>query len=411
MNHTSFFKLLSSRFLYSMAVQIQALVLGWQMYTLTHSPVYLGLIGLAEAVPALSLALFSGYLIDRSNPMKMLTFSIVVGLVSASFLWAPHLPGIHLGLKLQIICLFLSSFLTGISRSFLHPSVFAIVPRIVERSYLPKSSAWMTMAYQTASVSGPAIGGLLFGFFGIFTAASVVVGLTTLSLLGLSLTHFAWTPAPQQPVRGRFKVELMSGLRFVFKHPLLLPALSLDMISVLFGGITALLPIYAAEILFVGPIGLGWLRAATAIGAGGVSLALTQIEIKKKAGRLLLGSVTGFGVCILVFAISKNYVLSFGALLLSGMFDSVSAVIRSALVQLSSPDELRGRISAVNMVFISSSNELGEFESGMAAKLLGTVPAAVFGGIVCLLTVGTVTLFSKPLRELDLSRLRPEETL
>jgi MFS family permease len=201
------------------------------------------------------------------------------------------------------------------------------------------------------------------------------------------------------------KAELLSGLKFVFSHPILFPALTLDMVSVLFGGVTALLPIYAAEILFVGPKGLGILRGAPAIGAAVMSFLLIRFDIKKNAGRYLFFGVAGFGACILVFALSHNFILSLVALTLSGAFDSISMVIRTSAVQLSSPENMRGRISAVNSIFIGSSNELGEFESGVAAKFLGAMPAAVLGGVVCLLTVGVTALVSPKLRKLDLSHL------
>ncbi len=402
---THFKRLVSLRFLYAVALQMQAVILGWQMYVLTHDPLFLGLIGLAEAVPALSLALFSGYLVDRGNPLKILRIVVGVGLISGLIMWGTHLPMVHMAVSVQIVALFVSSFLTGVARSFLHPCIYSIVPQLMSRDELAKSSAWMTSAYQIASVSGPAIGGLLFGFFGVFVAASV----SCVFLLSTVVLSFVLSFEPQvKALTSRahfFWKELGLGAKFVFKHPIMLPALTLDMVSVLFGGVTALLPIFAAEILFVGPEGLGILRASPAVGASVVGLWLTRRQIGANAGRWLLSAVTGFGVCTLVFAFSHNYILSLVVLGLAGACDSISAVIRGTIVQLSSPTALRGRISAVNMMFISSSNELGEFESGMAAKLFGTVPAVLLGGIVCLIMVGGVAWFCPALRRLDMRDL------
>ncbi len=375
------------------------------MYTLTHDPLFLGLIGLAEAVPALSLALFSGYIVDRGNPVIILRSVVALWIFSAALLVGSHLPGMQLDTQIQIIALFCSSFLTGIARSFLHPTIYRIIPELMPRTQLSKASAWMTTSFQVGSVSGPAIGGLIFGWAGIFYASATIMALLTLAMVLALWFEFKPTPSTHKPAPQSLKEEILSGAKFVFKHKIMLPALTLDMVSVLFGGVTALLPIYAAEILIVGPLGLGFLRAAPALGASSVSFWLTRTEIKKNAGRLLLGCVAGFGLCLLVFSLSKNYTLSLIVLALSGAFDSVSAVIRGTIVQLCSPDDLRGRISAVNMIFISSSNELGEFESGIAAKLLGVVPAAVFGSIVCLLTVGTVSFFCPKLRQLNLGDL------
>lgn len=398
-------KLVMSRFTYAIGLQMQSIILGWQMYMHTHDPLFLGFIGLAEAVPALGLALFSGYLTDRLNPLQILKNVVKLSLFSTMILVITHAPGITLSHNIQIFALFVSSFLTGISRSFLHPAVYKIAPQLIPRDQFSKSAAWMTSAYQTACIIGPAMGGLLFGFFGMFITASILTCLVAISLYFTAKIEFTPQPSAPKPPNFSLKKELLSGAKFVFGHPIMLPALTLDMVSVLFGGVTALLPIYAAEILFIGPIGLGILRASPAIGASAISLWMTRVQLKKNSGKYLLIAIMGFGISILVFAISKNVILSFIALLIGGGFDSISAVIRGTIVQMVSPDELRGRISSINMIFISSSNELGEFESGTAAKLLGTVPAAIFGGIICLLTVTTVAIFCPKLRNLNIQDL------
>ena len=401
---SDFKKLMTARFFFTFGVQMQVIVLGWRMYELTHDALYLGFIGLVEAVPALGLALFAGYIVDRSRPLIVYRRLVFVSLASGILMLLSQLPAMAVSLENQIPLLFASSFLTGCARAFSQPSMYSLVPRLIPRALLPRSSAWMSSAMQTARISGPAVGGILFGLIGVSGTAAIVCTCLLITSVVLALIEFN-APA-NSPEKGKSVTEdLLSGAKFVFKHPILLPAMSLDMISVLFGGVTALLPIYAAEVLFVGPTGLGVLRSAPAIGAFVMSTYLIRTDIKKKAGPKLFWSVAGFGICILVFAFSKNFELSLLALILSGVFDSVSMVIRTSAVQLSSPDSMRGRISAVNSIFIGSSNELGEFESGLAAKFLGTVPAAIFGGVMCIGCVGVLALISPTLRKLDLEDL------
>lgn len=401
---TDFKRLMFARFFFTFAVQMQAIVLGWRMYELTKDALYLGIIGLVEAVPALGLALFAGYIVDRSRPLVVYRRLTFVSLASGLMMLVSQLPSLGIEADAQVILLFCSSFLTGCARAFSQPSMYSLVPKIIPRALLPKSSAWMSSAMQTARMSGPAIGGILYGFFGVSGTASVICVCLLVTIVSLFMMSF--NPPANVPEKGKsIKHDLLSGAKFVLSHPILFPALSLDMVSVLFGGVTALLPIYAAEILFIGPEGLGVLRAAPAIGAFVMSAWLIRGGMKKRAGIKLFWAVAGFGVSILVFAVSRNYILSLVSLIASGMFDSVSMVIRTSAVQLSSPDHMRGRIAAVNSIFIGSSNELGEFESGLAAKLLGTFPAAVFGGVMCLLSVGVISLLSPVLRKLDLEEL------
>jgi predicted MFS family arabinose efflux permease len=343
--------------------------------------------------------------VDRNRPLNIYRKVLLGSLLSAVVLLGSHLFSEHLSFAMQIFALYAASVITGTARAFSQPAIFASVPRIISREQLPKASAWMSTAMQVARIAGPAAGGIIFGFVGetaSFLTISVllVAGVVAMYMIKTQIEAPALTGEPRA-----MKVELAEGASFVFKHPILLPALSLDMISVLFGGVTALLPIFAKEILMVGPKGLGALRAAPAVGATLMSLFMTRVQIKQKAGPYLLTAVAGFGVCILVFAASKSFLLSLFALGLSGVFDSVSMIIRGTAVQLSSPDHMRGRISAVNSMFIGSSNELGEFESGVAAKLLGAVNATYFGGVMCLLTVAVIAVKSTALRKLDLEKL------
>ncbi len=403
-----FKKLMFARFFFTFAVQMQAIVLSWRMYELTKDALYLGLIGLVEALPALGLALWAGYIVDRSRPLIIYRRLTFVSLSSGLIMLLSQLSSFEVTTGLQVKLLFLSSFLTGCARAFSQPSMYSLVPKLIPRTLLAKSSAWMSSAMQTARMSGPALGGILYGFWGVSGTATLIC--LCLMVTSISLFMMSFNPPANVPEKSHSITEdLLSGARFVFKHPILFPAMSLDMISVLFGGVTALLPIYAAEILRVGPEGLGVLRAAPAIGAFVMSAWLIRGGLKKHAGQKLFWSVAGFGLAILIFAFSRDYVLSLVALIASGMFDSVSMVIRTSAVQISSPDHMRGRIAAVNSIFIGSSNELGEFESGVAAKLLGTFPAAVFGGVMCLCSVVIVSLLSPKLRELDLDELEKNQ--
>ncbi|MES2526251.1 MAG: MFS transporter [Bdellovibrionota bacterium] len=399
-----FKRLMAARFFFSFAVQMQVIVLGWRMYELTHDPLHLGLIGLVEAIPALSLALFAGYIVDHSNPLRIYRKVVLVSFTSGMLMLFSQMKSFDLSISLQVTLLFTSSFLTGLARSFSQPAMYSMVPKLIPKNLIPKSSAYMSGAMQVSRISGPALGGILYGFIGVSGTASIVcfLLLTTLTItMMIKLSHVK----KERDKTRSVKEELLMGARFVFRHPILFPALTLDMVSVLFGGVTALLPIFAAEILMTGPKGLGILRAAPAVGAALMSFILIKWEIKKKAGPWLFTGVAGFGISILVFALSRDFTLSLFALAFSGAFDSISMLVRTAAVQLSSPENMRGRISAVNSIFIGSSNELGEFESGLAAKLLGAAPASVLGGVVCLCTVGVVALLSPTLRRLNLEDL------
>lgn len=404
-----FKKLLSARFFYTFAVQMQAVILGWRIYELLKDPLALGLIGLVEAVPAIGLALYAGYIIDRSRPLVVYRRIIYLSLLSGFLVLAEHLFAADIPLAAQVILLYSASFLTGLARSFSQPAIYATVPRIVERDDLAQATALSSSVMQVARIGGPAAGGIIFGFMGAVVSSSIVCGMLMMAIIGVLLIKREISPPEKRFEHASVTDELLSGVRFVFRHRLLLPALSLDMFSVLFGGVTALLPIFASDILMVGPKGLGILRAAPAIGATLMTVYLARVPIRKNSGPWLFSAVTGFGLCILVFGASTSFYLSMMALALSGAFDSISMIIRSTAVQLASPDHMRGKISAVNSIFIGSSNEIGEVESGIAAKLLGTVPAVYFGGIMCLITVAITAYLSPSLRRLDLEELQKEE--
>ncbi|PIP93581.1 MAG: MFS transporter [Bdellovibrio sp. CG11_big_fil_rev_8_21_14_0_20_39_38] len=406
-----FKKLMLARLLFTFAVQMQAVVLGWKMYDLLGDPLALGLVGLTEAIPAIGLALYAGHIVDRSRPLIVYRRVLLVSLTSALMILLSQFYLSDLGTMGQVYALYASSFLTGVARSFSQPSMFSAVPRIIPRHQIPISSAWMSSAVQTGRIVGPALGGIMFGFAGLKMTALAICLLLVSSIIAMSLISvLKMEPQKRDPSTIQVKDHFLSGAKFVFRHPLLLPALSLDMFSVLFGGVVALLPIYCKEILLVGPKGLGLLRAAPSIGAISMSLFLTRWRYQHKAGSYLLKAVTGFGLCILVFSVSQNFILSFVALALSGAFDSVSMVVRTSIVQMFSPDDMRGRISSVNSMFIGSSNEIGEFESGVTAKLMGVVPAAVFGSVMCLVTVGIVAVLSPTLRKMNLAEVAASQS-
>lgn len=403
-----FHRLIRARFLFNFAVRTQAVIVGWTMYALTKDALALGLVGLAEAIPALSLALVSGYIVDRSRPVRIYTGVITASLLSALVVLLSQLPYFNLDLSHRIAALYVSSVIGGAARGFSQPAMFAIVPGLLARVQLSRGAAMMSSAQQIASILGPAVGGLLYGgilgYEGVEPPAVLACLMLAAALQAVTSIQKE-VPAPKMKEGQVLSQELLSGIRFVFRHPLLLPALSLDMFSVLFAGVTALLPIFADQVLHTGAMGLGALRAAPAIGASATSLVLSRRLIRGQAGTLLFSCVGAFGLCQLGFGLSHSFALSFVLLVLSGAFDNVSAVIRNTSVQLASPDSMRGRISAVNSIFIGSSNELGEFESGVAAKLMGTVPAVIFGGVACLVTVVVVYVCAPALRRLDLAEL------
>ena len=419
-----FKKLMFARLLFRLGLEIQVTVLNWQMYSLTHSLLFQALLGLAEAVPALTLALPAGLAVDRSRPLFIMRAVFAGGLLSALALFLSQQPAFDLGMSAQIIVLYCAAAFSGAARSFSQPATYAFVPRIVAREHLPRASAWMSTMFQTGRVAGPAAGGALLGLFGVAPACGVVCAFMALGLAAMFLiSDSAVAPRPiesaavnagaTQKSSGRGG-ELLSGARFVFGHPILLAAFSLDMFSVLFGGVTGVLPVYAQDILHVGPGGFGAMQSASAAGALLTSVWLARHAhraIRARAGSWLFTSVAGFGCCVLIFAVSRNLYLSLAMLALAGAFDSVSVVIRSAAVQLASPDALRGRISAVNSIFIGSSNELGAVESNLAAYLMGIVPSVLFGGAMCLLTGVIVACLAPALRKLDLGKLEADHKI
>jgi MFS family permease len=381
----------------TVATQIQAVVVAWQIYGLTHDPLSLGLIGLAEAVPFIGFALFAGHVADRASRLRIsfLALAVLLG-CSLTLLGFTLRPGIITADRVWPI--YAVIFVSGIARSFLQPARSALGAELVPRELYPNAVTWRSSAWQLAEVVGPAIGGLVYGF----GSARAAYGLDA-ALMGvgvLSLVRVRHRPRPGGSSGDSFLASLATGLRFVRSQPVILGALTLDLFSVLFGGAVALLPVFAAEILHVGPEGLGILRASPAVGAVAMSLVLAHRRPLRRAGRTLLLSVALFGLSMIGFGLSHNFLLSIALLGFSGMVDTVSVVVRSTLLQVLTPDHLLGRVASVNAIFIGSSNELGAFESGTAARLMGTVPSVVFGGLVTLAVVAVTAWKVPSLRKL-----------
>lgn len=401
----AFQRLVAARTLYTFASQMQAVLIGWMVYATTHSATALGLVGLAEAIPALSLALTAGDTVDRGRPLTIYRRALTATTVSSALLLAALHASRALPEPVLLAALYGTSFVTGLARAYFNPCIFVLVPRMVPTDLLPKSAAAMSATMQLARVLGPALGGLAFGLLGPNATIDAVCVL--LLLAQASIWDAVAPPVPPAPPKSQdapttARQRLLEGLAFVWREPALLASLTLDMVSVLFGGVTAVLPIFAEQVLHVGGVGLGLLRAAPAVGSMLVALVLARIDIRGQAGPALLVAVAGFGLCILGFAASHSMVLSCVLLALSGAFDGVSMMVRTLIVQLRSPDAMRGRISAVNSMFVGSSNEIGELESGLSAAHLGLIPSVVMGGAVCMATVGLAALCSPTLRRLSL---------
>nr|WP_294897134.1 MFS transporter [uncultured Pedobacter sp.] len=389
------------RFFLTIGYQVQGVVIGWYIYNLTRDPLSLGLVGLAEAIPAIGIALYGGYIADKSNKKTLLNKVVGLILLSSTVMFIVTLPSVteSLGQSMLITVIYLMIFVNGIARGFYAPTAFSLMAMIIPREHYPNSSTWNSSAWQTASIAGPAIGGLLYGFAGIHnTFIFILVCLVTAFV---STFFFKSRPATYVQKTSIFQ-SLSEGLKFVFKTKMLVGALSLDLFSVFFGGAVALIPVIATEVLHVGATEFGFLRAAPAVGAVLTMLLMTRFSPMGKPWRNLLFAVTGFGISVICYGLSTNLYVTLFFLFLEGAFDSVSVIIRSTILQLLTPDDMRGRVSAVNSMFIGSSNEIGQFESGLTAKLMRTVPAIVFGGSMTLIVAGVTWLKTKKLVPLSL---------
>jgi MFS family permease len=388
------------RIFITMATLMQSVIVGWQIYKLTHNVLWLGFIGLVEVIPQISISLLAGHYIDLWNRRKIVNYATLLLILGSVILLIYSANEAYFSQHLGAVPIFITIFLTGLSRGILNPAQVALMGELIPRNLYANAATWNSANWQVAAVLGPAIGGLIYGFLGIVPAYSLVLGLYTLSFFMIMLIKSG--PHKVIATSESVSTRIRSGISFVFKTPELLGAFALDMFAVLFGGAVAMLPVFASDILYVGPQGLGLLRASPAIGAMIMAFILMFRPPVKKTGNVLFISVMGFGLCMIGFALSKNFILSGLLLILSGACDNVSVVIRGTILQLFTPDHMRGRVASVNSIFIGSSNELGAFESGVAAKIMGLVPSVVFGGFMTLAVVLTTIRLNKPLRNLSL---------
>ena len=396
----AFSKLLAFRVQMLLAYQIMAVVAGWHIYELTHDPLALGLIGLAEVIPYFSSALFAGHAVDHYCSRRF--FAILSS--SVLCLGALALTAIAMGMVVgnTVLWIYAAITLTGFARAFISPSYNTLFAIIVPRATFARGASIGNSCFQVGSVVGPAIGGLLVGF----ASKAAAYALASLLCAGAAFAILRLT-IKEPPAKERTPVfkSIAEGLRFVWSNQIVLSAQMLDMFAVLFGGAIALLPAFVQDVYQVGPEGLGILRATPALGAILTGLWITRHPINLHAGRWLLSSVAGFGVCIIGFALSTSFWLSAIILMAAGAFDGVSVILRSTIMQLATPDEMRGRVSAINGIFIGSSNEIGAFESGVMARLMGLIPSVAFGGLMTLSVVGITANRAPKLRELELEQL------
>lgn len=382
---------------------MQFLILEYEVYELTNSKLAIGIIGLMEVIPAVSMALFAGHIVDQKEKRNLLALCIgLFSLISLGlyFLTSPDFVA-NWSSNSVLYSIYALVFFGGILRSFFGPTIFSLVALIVPKKLYTNAATWNSSTWQLAKILGVSTGGFFIGWFGVDSSLLVVFSIVIFSLV--LLFSVKKKPIMNKKIGEPVIESLKEGIQFVRNSKEILGALTLDMISVLFGGAIALLPVFAKDILKVGPEGFGFLSAAPAIGAFLTMLITAYIPVSKNAGMKLLAAIFGFGICIIVFGLSEIFWVSLLALFFSGVTDGVSMVIRQTILQLKTPDHMRGRVASVNSIFVGSSNELGAFESGLTAKLMGTVTAVVFGGTMTLITVVTTGIFNPTLRKLDLT--------
>jgi len=370
-----------------MALRMVATVVAYKLFHITGSSFSIGIVGLAEFIPVFSLALYAGHVIDRSDKRTLLLKGILSYSLCVLGLIIITMPSIENNLSVKNLSwLFYGIvFLTGIIRSFAGPTSNAIIAQLVPRNILQFAASISSTSWLAASIFGHASAGFLIAFIGVHATFYIILFYVLLAAIVLS--RIEKKPILHTNLAIKAWDSVKEGLRFVFNHKTLLGAISLDLFAVLFGGAVALIPEFADRILKVGPIGFGWLNAAIDIGSIIMIIIITFSPLRRHQGRILMYVVAGFGLCIILFGLSRFYWLSFAVLLIAGMLDGTSVVIRGTILQLTTPDEMRGRVSSVNSMFINSSNELGQFESGFTARIMGAAPAVIFGGSMTLLVV------------------------
>ncbi|KAA0594168.1 MFS family permease [Azospirillum lipoferum] len=390
--HRAFALFWSARVCSMLAIQMQVVAVGWQVYAMTGDPLDLGLVGLFQFLPSLALVLVAGHVVDNNDRKTVLFGALSIEMIAVAVLFLLTMAG-----ALSPHAIFAVVALIGLAKSFEGPANQAILSATVPVEDLPNAVAWQSSGVQVAQISGPALGGLLY-----IAGPAAVYGVSTAMLVLSVLLIAACRPRPvAMTKRAMSLTSMLAGAAFIRSRPEILGAISLDLFAVLLGGATALLPIYARDVLLVGPWGLGLLRSAPALGALAMAMVITRWGVKRHAGRWMLIAVAGFGAATIAFGLSADPVLSFIALLAVGATDQVSMFVRQTLIQLSTPDEMRGRVGAVTSLFIGASNQLGEFESGSVAALVGAVPAVVLGGVGAVGLAGLWAVMFPALRRVD----------
>jgi MFS family permease len=409
LRYREFRSYLGMRFFFTFAYQMQAVIIGFHIYHLTKDPLALGLIGLCEAIPAISIALYGGYIADKSEKRGLLLKIFVCVFLCSLIMLVATSRQMHAYVPVSYIIPIMYSMVFGIgmARGFFGPATFSLMAEIIPKELYPNSTTWNSSSYMSASILGPAAGGLVYGFFGITTTYLIILAFIFIALVCI---FFLKSHPPRYIPKESIMKSLTAGVQFVFKNKMMLGAMSLDLFSVFFGGAVALLPVFANDILKVGSEGLGLMRASASAGAVLTMLAMTRISPMNKPWRNLLIAVVGFGTSIICYGLSKNFYITLIFLFLEGSFDSISVIIRSTIMQLLTPDDMRGRVSAVNSMFIGSSNEIGAFESGLTAKLMRTVPAVVFGGCMTIVVAGITYTKTKSLLGLSLQEINEQDT-
>jgi MFS family permease len=392
------------RFLLVFGWSMQFIVIEWQVYSITKDPLSLGIIGLMEIIPAFSMALFAGHIVDQKEKRNLLALCTAAFSLISLGLFLLTSDSIVDSWKTNSILysIYALVFFGGFLRSFFGPTIFSLVALLVPKKIYPNAATWSTSTWKTAGVSGALFGGFLIGWIGVDKTLCLVFILVILSLI--ILFQIKKKPILNKKIGEPIMESLKEGVQFVFQNKAILGTLTLDMIAVLFGGTVAILSVFAQDVLKVGPEGFGILNAAISMGSIVTMFITTYIPINKNTGKKMLVSVFIFGLSIIAFGLSSIFWVSILALFVSGAADGISMVIRQTILQLKTPDEMRGRVSSVNSMFVGSSNELGAFESGLAAKILGPVAAVVFGGTMTLITVATIGTLNPTLRKLDLTQ-------
>lgn len=404
LRYKEFNTFLLMRFAIVFGWSMQFIIIEWQVYSLTKNPLSLGIIGLMEVIPAISMALFAGHIVDQKEKKGLLLKCILAFSVISFGLFLLTWPRMVGGFETKTILygIYFLVFLGGLVRAFLGPTIFSLLALIVPKKVYPNAATWSSSVWQIGAVAGPSVAGFSITWLGVHWSMCFVFGCSLLALI--LLTQIETKPILNTKIGEPIMESLKEGVKFVFTNKTIFGALTLDMVAVLFGGAVALLPIFAQDILKVGPEGFGVLRAAPAVGALLTMFISAYVPLYKNAGKKLLIAIFAFGVCIIVFGISTIFWLSVLALFLSGVADGISVVIRQTILQLKTPDQMRGRVAAVNSIFVGSSNELGAFESGLTAKLMGTVTAVVFGGSMTLIIVLFTGAKLPSFRNLDLQK-------